>query len=886
MPSAAIGAISSFLVAAGASAAVATFVAKVFVYAAATYLLNRASKLLAPKPRGAGLGTGSEINYYDSGASVRIAYGRVRTGGMETIPPITSGADSAFLHKTLTLTGHEIDSYNYTHFDVDTIANAAIGPMAFTTSDGRVNSGPFREHAWIRHYRGTATDSADRILIGVDSTAFGNARARGIAKVSIQFKFNQDIFQSIPTITFTYQGKRCYDPRLDATPGANPTNASYIVWTQNPALCLADYLMSSYGGEYAASEIDWASVVTAATSCDVSVSVPSGVQPRYTCNGVIFAAEAFTENVKALTDAMLGRVIFSDGRWRMYAGSWQTPTFTIQKSDWVSGLSIRFEQGREKRFNRMKCWYVDREREYQRVECNPRFNATYRAADGAEDIETETEQLLCDNEFEAQRKTEFLLRQSRNQIMVIGRLPPRFQNIALWDTGTIVFDHLGWSSKTFRAVGIDMNPDGSMDCAFAEEQSSDWTDMPSVNYNSASIAALPAPNVTTPSAPQSFSVSSQVNGTLMFEWTTPIVRPAGTRFQIIRSVNSSNAAVGTVVWEGDAMRVSLVMPTSPHFYYVRAITNSLKGPYQPNSFGIRGIARIEADYTRAQRIVPDGEFSFGPSTSYWYTINAQSATYVVTSEQAGGYFNIRAGGSNANLRSIHDVSSIGAPAGIGPHALHLQTRFRINAIGTDREISFGVRMMGEFPNTSPRFIGGQAEVINLSSKSLGTWHDVSADIPVFMNLRTSSGEIGYFQPSIATPTSCNIDIARFTLDDRGFVNQPLSRLSMTAPTMNLQLQNAMRLNAVSSAAAPGTINLLTNAGSPAWLEMPIGARWYCSKGIVTTSPIYIHQASGTIMRLSGTASVGTRTIPAGICTNFTIQRTGDTEFIIDGSGIA
>lgn len=494
MPQAAVAAVGSFLVAAGASAAVATFVANVFVYAAATYLLNRASQLLAPKPRSAGLGTGTEINYYDSGASVRIAYGRVRTGGMETIPPITSGSDNAFLHKVLTLAGHEIDSYNYTHFDIDTITNAQIGPMSFSTADGKVNSGPFSDHAWIRHYRGTATDSADRILIGVDSTAFGNARARGIAKAAIQFKFNQEIYQSIPTITFTYQGKRCYDPRLDTSPGANPTNASYIAWTANPALCLADYLMASYGGEYEASEIDWASVSTAATYCDVSVSVPSGVQPRYTCNGVIFAAEEFTENVKALTDAMLGRVIFSDGRWRMYAGSWQTPTFAIQKTDWVSGLSIRFEQGREKRFNHMKCWYVDREREYQRVECNPRFNTTYRAADGGENIEAEIEQLLCDNEFEAQRKAEFLLRQSRNQIMVIGRLPPRFQNIALWDTGVIVFDHLGWSSKTFRAVGIDMNTDGSMDCVFAEEQSSDWTDLSSGDYNSPSTAALPAVN--------------------------------------------------------------------------------------------------------------------------------------------------------------------------------------------------------------------------------------------------------------------------------------------------------------------------------------------------------------------------------------------------------
>lgn len=497
MPVAAIA--NFFLLVTGAYSATATavalFAAKVFVYAASNYLLNRAAASLAPKARGSGLGQGMEINYYDSGAPIRIVYGQVRTGGMETIPPLTSGNDSAFLHKILTIAGHEVDSYNYVHLDTTTITNAQIGAISFTGSDGLVSSGYYGGHVWLRRYRGTSTDSADRMLMGVDSAAFNNARARGIAKTAVTFKFNPDVFRSIPTITFTYQGKRCYDPRLDSSPGANPTNASYIAWTRNPALCLCDYLMAVFGGEYSASDIDWDSVVTAANYCDTTVSTPAGSQARYTCNGVLMATDSFESNVRMLVDSMLGRIIFRDGKWRVFAGSWQTATFTINKTDWLEGgLSIRFEQGRQRRFNRMRCWYVDKDRDWQRMECNPRFNPTYKTADGAEDIDAETEQLMCTNEFEAQRKAEFLLRQSRNQITVTGRLPPRFQNIALWDTGTLVFDHLGWSSKTFRAVGIDLNPDGSMDCVFSEEQSSDWTDMVSGDYNGPSTAPLPAVN--------------------------------------------------------------------------------------------------------------------------------------------------------------------------------------------------------------------------------------------------------------------------------------------------------------------------------------------------------------------------------------------------------
>jgi hypothetical protein len=689
MPQAAIGALAAWLAAAGVTAAVATFVAQVFVYAATAYLLNRASAALAPKRRSAGLGSGTEINYFDTEAAVRIVYGQVKTGGMETIPPQTNSKpnSNAFedLHKVLTLAGHEIDSYNYTHFDTTTITNAQIGAMAFTTSDGLVSSGTFGGFAFIRHYRGTSTDSADRILCGVNSTKFGNSRGRGIAKTALTLRFDAEVYKQVPTITFTYQGKRCYDPRLDATPGADPTNTSFIAWTQCPALCLADYLMSDLGGSYDSADIDWDTVVTAANYCDALVNIPgSTTQKRYTCNGVLFATEEFTDNVKALVDSMLGRVIFRDGKWRMYAGSWQTPTFTIQKEDWISGLSIRFEQGKKKRFNSMRTWYVDPTREWQKVESLPRSNSTYKTADGEESIEAQTEQLMCTNEYEAQRKGEFLLRQSRNQITVAGRLPPRMQNIALWDTGTIVFDHLGWSSKTFRAVGIDMNPDGSMDCVFAEEQSGDWTDLDAADYNTNSTSPLPAPNVTAPTEPTSFSAAAQINGTIFFDWTRPIVQPAGTEFQIIRSTNSANAAVGTVIWQGRGNPLALVSPTSRHWYWVRAIANSQVSPFQPNTFGVVIDARPEADNTLASNLIPDGDFDYSSVFGvFWGAGNTSAFSLSLTGGLTGGKLTIT-GTPNATANSSLYIFAL-------PNSPYLRLydsnvsigmRYRVNSIAT------------------------------------------------------------------------------------------------------------------------------------------------------------------------------------------------------------
>lgn len=595
MPQAAIAAIQGYLVVAGVNAAVAAFVAKVFVYAASTYLLNRASQALAPKQRSlGGVGRGIEANYYDSGASIRIIYGKVRTGGMETVPPLLKDSDNSLLTKVITHAGHEVTSYGDVYLDSDVVSSGLISPISYTPDvsnlDGAVGAGKYQNYAYIRRYTGSATDSVDYLM----NVYFGfNGIAKGFAKTYVTFKYNDSIYRGVPVVTVVIWGKSCYDPRLDTSPGANPTNTAYSAWTDNPALCLCNYLMATYGGEYDSDEIDWDTVVTAANYCDGLVDIPGATtQKRYTCNGVLEATAEFDDNVKTLVDTMLGRLIFRDGKWRVYAGGWQSPTFTIQKSDWISSLSIKFEQGLAKRFNRMRCWYIDPQRDWQRVECLPRSNATYRTADGSTDIEAQIEQLLCNAEYEAQRKAEFLLRQSRNQITIAGRLPPRFQNIALWDTGTIVFDHLGWSSKTFRCVGCDMNPDGSMDVVFSEEQSTDWTDLDAADYNAPSTAALPATNVTTPSAPASLNVVTNINGTLGFEIGRPIVYPFNARMQIIRGTNSGNAAVGTVVYDGLDQRVNLVMPASRHWYWSRAYVSgssgTIYGAYQPNTFGVLG----------------------------------------------------------------------------------------------------------------------------------------------------------------------------------------------------------------------------------------------------------------------------------------------------------
>jgi hypothetical protein len=319
------------------------------------------------------------------------------------------------------------------------------------------------------------------------------------------------------------------------------------------------------------------------------VNIPGATtQKRYTFNGRISLPvdPDWRENAKLFIDAMMGRMVRRNGIWYIYAGAWEAASYSIEKTDWVSIDRIKTVAPRDGgRWNTVRCWYVDANRNWQRVECFPRRNATYKSADGAEEIALEMEQPACNNEYEAQRKAELLLRQSRNQIAIAGRLPPRFRKMASGEVVAVNFEDAGWVSKLMRIRTMSLNPDGSVDVGLTEEQQADWDDLLAADYNTESTSTVPATNPTTPSEAV-LSVDNHINGTLRFTLANPTVRPKDTQFQIIRSLVSTNAAVGTIIYDGLSQLIDLVCPSSTHFYFSRAYANSYFSAYSPNTLGI------------------------------------------------------------------------------------------------------------------------------------------------------------------------------------------------------------------------------------------------------------------------------------------------------------
>jgi len=255
-------------------------------------IISGVADALLPKPRLPG-NPGIQQEYSGTVNPRLIIYGQMKVSGMQLIPPWTSGANNEYLHQGLVLANRRCHAITDIYFDQQVILSAHIGSVTGADTDGVVTSSstPFDNKAWIRRYDGTQS-TVDFILNAAFSPQWDNThKGQGNAYLAIRYLYDVDAYRNgKPQITAIVQGALCYDPRLDSAPGANPTNPSYIAYTTNPALCLADYLTDqNLGLAEAAANIDWSLVVAAANICDESVAVPAPTtsQSRYTCNVVI-----------------------------------------------------------------------------------------------------------------------------------------------------------------------------------------------------------------------------------------------------------------------------------------------------------------------------------------------------------------------------------------------------------------------------------------------------------------------------------------------------------------------------------------------------------------------------------------------------------------------
>lgn len=566
---------------------------------------------LAPKPN-----TGASKGYSiagESGAALdhQIIYGEVRAGGVRVYDAST-GNKNEFLHRILAFAGHEVDSYQQIYLNDEVVTLDGSGNV----TSPAVYNGFVR----IKTYYGTTTQIADPDLVAETATLTAGAwttahRLQGIAYLYVRLKYSADVFPNgVPTVSTVVRGKKVYNPSTGLT-----------VWSSNPALCLRDYISSDYGLAQSSDKINDTLVTAAAVICDEVVDSEN----RYTCNGVFVTGFEPSQIISDMLTSMGGLFWYSQGKWRMKAAAYTTPTVTLDENDLRSGISLSTRHSRRDNFNTIKGKFKGSESDWQEADYPTVSDPVFVETDSGVVNTLDYSLPFTNSSKTAQRIANVALRRNREQLTFSASFGLKAFQVEVGDFVYITNTRFGWASKPFEVTSWEFGLTDGLDLQVRMT----LREISSVVFTAQDAAIFEQNNTNLPSAFEvpdiGISPTSEVR--VINENLTNVIFvdiTSDTPFAVERvevQFKLSSATDYSVVGVGDLGRFE-VLNVFDDFYDIRARAYSylgVKGAWQYyTNFVVEGLAAPPADVTdfSAQLIgstanliwtpVPDADLSF------------------------------------------------------------------------------------------------------------------------------------------------------------------------------------------------------------------------------------------------------------------------------------
>ena len=399
--------------------------------------LGIAMSALAPKPKdisnfGGKSNRGYNVTQTGSALDHQVIYGKMKTAGVRVFDG-TTGTDNVQLHRVLAFAGHEIESFEEIYINDEV---ATINSSGNVTSPSRYSG-----LVTIKEHLGTSTQAADSSLVSAVSGWTGNHRLRGIAYLYVKLTYDTDAFPNgVPEISAVIKGKKVYDPRTSTT-----------AWSDNPALCVRDYLTATgYGLGEAVANINDTAFTTAANICD-ETNTDAGTT-RYTANGAFTTGTTPQDLLEGLITSMGATLWYTQGAWNVKAAKWTAPVLDLNEDDLRSGISLATRHSRRDNFNTVNGTFRGDESNWQVTDFPPVTNAAFVTADGGLESTLDMDLPFTDNSIESRRIARIMLERNRQQLQFQASFGLRAFQVQTGDNVRITNTRLGWTNKEFEVV--------------------------------------------------------------------------------------------------------------------------------------------------------------------------------------------------------------------------------------------------------------------------------------------------------------------------------------------------------------------------------------------------------------------------------------------------
>lgn len=544
----------------GFFAAIGSFIGAnvgMFALAGVSFALNAVGSLLRKKPSMADLSAdlaNRTVSVRQAIAPRRVLYGHLQTGGIITDIYIT-GDSNEYLHLVVTVAGHPIHSFLKVLFDGEEVADALTGTA----------TGKYAGVAWFEFKLGATGEAAFPGYIADVPDHWTSAhRQDGCASVHIKMKWDQDKYPNgLPDVRFEVEGKEIWDPRSNT-----------IGYSNNPALCVADYMMdAALGLGVPSADMDEATLIAAANICDETVTVLVGSsQVRYTCDGGFDTDVAPADAIRSLLTAMAGDVAYSGGVWFVHAGAYRAPSLSFTDDDLRGPIQVQVRAARRDLFNAVKGVFISPNHDWQPTDFPPVMNATYQTEDGGELLWMDIELPFTSDHRRAQRLAKIQLETSRRQLTMQAPCKLGAWQLTPGDGLYWTRSRFNWTNKELRVrtaklVASQGNSDESggptlgVDLALQEWDSHvfDWTPAADEKPEIIPNWELPSPDMC--AAPTGVSLTADA--------TTAIIRSDGVVLSVLKAAWTPPNDM--FVRNGGKIHVSFRKATDTDYVYEGAI---------------------------------------------------------------------------------------------------------------------------------------------------------------------------------------------------------------------------------------------------------------------------------------------------------------------------
>ncbi|MFC5524010.1 hypothetical protein [Polaromonas jejuensis] len=341
-----------------------------------------------------------------------------------------------------------------------------IVSYAYTVTTPRVNV--------QKHLSPGGVDANDQFIAARTGGAWGAAdRLSGYTYIWLTLDQNFARFQGgPPNVTARLRGKKIYDWRTGTT-----------VYSNNPALCLADFITSEAGFGATTAQIDSASVIAAANAADAAGFLSDGS----------FKTDQARENTKQQLEDSFGATCHqSGGVWRIVAGAWTTPVLSLTDADLAAPIQIeQASYNSKERFNTVRGKYVDGGGLGVATDFTPWQNTAEVASDGLVKVKDISFAFTKDHQ-RTQDLARMIVERSRGGLTITYPGHMRLWPLQPGDRVSITNAEFGWAAKTFRVTDWSFHPKTPVALQMVEDVA--------VYYNAAAvITADAAPNTNLPS---------------------------------------------------------------------------------------------------------------------------------------------------------------------------------------------------------------------------------------------------------------------------------------------------------------------------------------------------------------------------------------------------